>query len=62
MSKQHTLSELAELLSGSLHGDGDRAIESLASISNAAAFQVKTIRKLISISNGAAFQVKTRRK
>ena len=37
MSKQHTLSELAELLSGSLHGDGDRAIESLASISNAAA-------------------------
>ena len=37
MSKQHTLSELAELLNGSLHGDGDRTIESLASISNAAA-------------------------
>jgi len=36
MSHQQTLSELAELLNGSLHGEGDRVIKSLASISNAA--------------------------
>jgi UDP-3-O-[3-hydroxymyristoyl] glucosamine N-acyltransferase len=37
MSHQHTLSELAELLNGALHGDGDLTVKSLASISNASA-------------------------
>ena len=37
MSKQHTLSELAELLNGTLHGEGEREIKSLASISDASA-------------------------